>query len=123
MSNRDRLRASIEKLASKEIMAELVERVEIWNEDPSMHDDGETFDTVDAFIDLDDRAEEEPWRDLERWCRTILIDAGYYRPINEAELARVIVTSGKKYSFKLAGVKYDINGPLSTWLEKEQGDE
>jgi hypothetical protein len=39
-------------------------------------------------------------------CRKLMIDLGLYREISEAELDRMIVSGGRKYSFKLDGKKY-----------------
>jgi hypothetical protein len=42
-------------------------------------------------------------------CRKHLIALGVYREISDAELNRMIVSGGRKYSFKLDGKKYIWN--------------
>lgn len=39
-------------------------------------------------------------------CRGVMVQLGMYRVITEEELSHTIVSHGKAYSFKLAGVKY-----------------
>jgi hypothetical protein len=119
MSNRDTLLATIASLGSKQLREELAARVEIWAEDdPELHEPGETFDEADAFVDLDDLAECEPnWRSFRSECRTILIAAGFYRVISEEEIARTYTSSGNAYAFKHRGAKYWADDAMCTWLE------
>jgi len=114
MSNRDKLRSAIKVHADAALLDEIIERKAIWAEDPDLHEEGETFDDVDAFIDIDDRADD--WQTRKR-CRRILIDAGYYTPVTDAELARTVVSGGvRKYDFMLDCVKYRATDPLVMWL-------
>lgn len=61
----------------------------------------------DALSDVLDRAEtNEEWRSLLRPARKEAIKRGWFREITDEQLERTQVSSGKKYDFKMNGIKY-----------------
>ena len=117
MSNRDKLLAAIREIGSKQLREELIERMEIWAEDAAGREADETFDEVDAFLDLDGLVDDPNWRAFRSECRLILITAGFYQVVSEEQLARRVMSSGLPYSFKLRGQKYDGVDSLGGWLD------
>lgn len=116
MTNRDRLRAMIKSLAGRALMEELQARLWV---DRELPEPGELpFDICDAFLDLDDLAESDPgWQNFQRGCRTILIHAGFYRPISEEEISRTVCTGrSRAWAFQDAGIKYTADQPIVSWL-------
>jgi hypothetical protein len=113
MSNRDKLAGIIEDGGSKALRDELAERVAIWNEDPDLHEEGETFDEVDAFIDVDGAG------GFDLQCKRILVAAGFYTPVSDEQLSRTVTSGGAKaYDLKMGGLKYRCACSMVEWLDK-----
>jgi hypothetical protein len=115
MTNREKVRAAIAELGDDALKEEIAERVAIWAEEPELHDDGETFDDIDAFDDLLDATTDKL---AAARMNRILVRAGYYVAKTDVELARFVMSSGRPYDLKLDGIKYQIAGPWSTWIDR-----
>jgi len=79
-------------------------------------DTEEGYDIVDAFDDALDLAEEYNDRKLLNLMRDILFNCGY---IEEVDIEKIVVSSGKKYWFKKNGKYYDVKESFQSWLENE----
>jgi len=80
------------------------------------------YDFIDAFIDATTSLEdiESPiYRDRValRQSRELQAELGICHPVTEEELARITVSRGRKYDFKLGGKKYRCKA----WSEWEEG--
>ena len=119
MSNRQKLIEAIYTLADKGMREDLEERIAIWNEEPDLHEEGETFDIADAFIDLDDALQSEGYDNKAgKLCDKILIRAGYYLPLTDEQLQNTVVCGGaKKYDLLRDGIKYRIDSAMSLWID------
>ena len=91
------------QMAGPELKEEIEYQLDIEREE------GESYDIVDAFEDIEDRADEDPTfhpRQLVKNVRKIAINLGMYKEISDDELRAIASTAGKKYSFILDGKKY-----------------
>ena len=83
-------------------------------------DDG--WDAVDAFTHIESLAEEgvEGWDGFKTPVRDVLIEAGYYRPMSEKEIANTTSTRGTVWDFKRKGQAYKSDEGLETWIDKAE---
>lgn len=111
MRNRQQLEKSIRRMMTPA----LADEMEYYKD--------EGYDTVDAFLEIEDLADEGRLSNrLRTLTRRIMIDAGYYREVSDNELAQIQVSHGRKYDFKLRGKKYISVDPLSAWITESTID-
>jgi len=103
--------ATIQRLASKELMAELLYlRDDIDREEPE--DGEEPYDLYAAFEDASNQVDfsDNVPRAYMMNIREIMVTLGWYRSISDDELSRMICVStrgsSKKYEFQYKGLKY-----------------
>ena len=97
--------AIITKLAKRALQEELEYRMTVEHEDP------EDYTLIDAFDDTFDFMErlDDAERSFIDNVRDVAIAIGMYVVVTEKQLANTIVSSGKKYSFKHRGKKYNFH--------------
>ena len=109
ITNNERVRQAIAKFPNSELISEIEYRLEIQAESEEP-----VKDYYLALQDTEDFAEDNRAGPLLRAARRVSIELGVYRPVSEDELARTQNLGGKKYYFKLAGVKYQFDKHLGT---------
>ena len=117
MTNRARL---IARLTTQSIPSKLKMELEHYmNVDRDTPEPGEApFDMADAFFDAMEFGENNQDTALEKMCKLILIELGYYVPMSQTEIDNTYVTRGKAWNFKLKGVPYKGVTSFGEWLEK-----
>ena len=98
---------ALAKYPHKELKSEIEYRLEIQAESEEP-----TEDYYLALQDTEDFAVDNRIAPLTRAARRVLIELGVYRSVSEDELARTQTFGGKKYYFKLAGIKYQFGKHL-----------
>ena len=74
-------------------------------------DENQSYTEDEALSDIIDASEGEPEsKALLNEARKMAIKKGWYIPVSDEDLNQMLVSSGKKYDFKLSGVKYQWAG-------------
>jgi hypothetical protein len=117
MSNRELLisRITTKKIPSK-LKLELQHYMEVDRDEPEEGD--APYDIANAFFDAMDFAEDNQDTGLERICKLILIDVGFYKPMSQQDINNSYVTSGRVWDFKMNGIPYRGTDSIEQWLSK-----
>lgn len=107
-TNADALQKAIGRCTNKALTEEI---------QTMMDDAGET--ELEAFLLIDDLADTSiEWARYRAACRSVLIDAGYYRPMSQEDIDSTLTSRGYPWDFKMKGIAYQGLESMQGWLEK-----
>ena len=92
----------IREMASKELIEEIEWKLDVDRE----LEDGETYDFLDAWIEVFQQADQDMPRNIILNIGDIGIKIGIYKEVSDEELKDIQVSSGRKYDITRKGKKY-----------------